>query len=95
MKIKYTKRGFGRIDFKDRYDIECSIQESSLATEDAIWFGCNSHNAQVLIPGKGWVKFDLPEESVCTTRMHLTQEQVAELLPYLQRFVETGEIDEE
>jgi len=25
--------------------------------------------------------------------MHLTQEQVKELLPYLQRFVETGEVE--
>jgi hypothetical protein len=27
-----------------------------------------------------------------TGRMHLSREQVAELLPYLQKFVDTGEI---
>jgi len=27
-----------------------------------------------------------------STRMHLNKEQVAELIPYLQRFVDTGEL---
>ena len=34
-----TDRGFLRVDFVDRYDKPCSIQESSLATERAIWLG--------------------------------------------------------
>jgi len=39
MRVKRTNRGFARADFKDRYKSECSIQNSSLATEDAIWLG--------------------------------------------------------
>lgn len=34
-----TVRGFDLITFEDRYGVNCSIQKSSLATEDAIWFG--------------------------------------------------------
>lgn len=39
MKIERTERGFQVARFKDRYDSECSIQNSSLASEDAIWLG--------------------------------------------------------
>ena len=36
-----TRRGFWRAEFKDRYGFACSLQESSLATEDAIWLGAD------------------------------------------------------
>jgi hypothetical protein len=36
-----TERGFGRGEFMDRYGVPCSIQESSLATEQCIWLGCD------------------------------------------------------
>ena len=85
-----TGRGFIRITFKDQYGIECSLQESSLATESCIWLGCNKPNPRVHLPGQGWKSIELPIESVSDTRMHLTREQVKELLPYLQQFVETG-----
>jgi hypothetical protein len=39
MEIKISPRGFKYADFKDLYGNDCSIQESSLATEDAIWLG--------------------------------------------------------
>lgn len=77
---KKTPRGFERAEFQDRYDIKCSIQDSSLATEAAIWlgpeerFGDNEH------------KVHDPQ------RMHLTQDMAAELILVLQRFVETGSI---
>lgn len=63
-----TVRGFLLGQFWDRYGELCSIQKSSLATEDAIWLGVDEH------------------------RMHLTQEQVAALLPLLQHFAETGDL---
>lgn len=66
-------RGLNRATFLDRYGVECSIQNSSLATEDAIWLG-QQHCG----------KCDDP------TRMHLTREQVAALLPALQHFVDHG-----
>jgi hypothetical protein len=34
-----TQRGFVRGEFTDHNARECSIQESSLATEEAIWIG--------------------------------------------------------
>lgn len=68
MKTEKTQRGFSIVNFTDLYGAECSLQKSSLATEDAIWLG------------------------VDTARMHLTQEQVSELLPLLQKFVNTGEL---
>jgi hypothetical protein len=68
MNIEKTEHGFDIIEFLDRYNNRCSLQKSSLATEDCIWLGVNE------------------------SRMHLTQDQVKALLPYLQRFVDTGEI---
>ena len=90
MEIKKTARGFDWIEFKDYYEVGCSLQKSSLATVDAIWLGCDMANPMVFEPGKGWVQVEMP--AIADTRMHLTREQVAELLPYLQRFVETGDI---
>lgn len=87
-----TARGFPLIEFDDQYGVQCSLQKSSLATEDAIWFGCNEANPKVLIRGQGWVPVSMPEGYVADTRMHLTRKQVSELLPHLLKFVETGEI---
>ena len=39
MDLTRTDRGFAIGSFVDRYDAVCSIQKSSLATEDAIWLG--------------------------------------------------------
>lgn len=99
-----TGRGFKLIKFKDRYDIECSLQESSLATEPAIWFGVNAPNAKIMAQHAagagiktdavtGWVDYPIPKEVLISTRMHLTQEQVQELLPVLTQFAHTGEIE--
>ena len=71
-----TERGFIRLDFEDRYKQQCSLQKSSLAGEDAIWLGVD-----VNIDGKN-----------VGERMHLTQEMVSALIPYLQHFVDTGEL---
>lgn len=95
MEIKKTttNRGFVLYMFKDRYNVECSLQESSLATEEAIWFGCDNANPRLFIPNAGWQKIELPKENVvCDTRMHLTREQVKELLPLLQKFVDDGNL---
>lgn len=73
MRETKTERGFRIVRFFDRYDFACSLQESSLATEYAIWLGVDTENDS-------------------SNRMHLTQEQVSLMLPYLQRFVETGHI---
>jgi hypothetical protein len=93
MKLGHTNRGFARIDFVDQYGVECSLQKSSLATEDCIWFGCNDANPQVLVRGEGWKPVPMPEEYNANTRMHLNREQVAEILPHLIAFVETGYLE--
>ena len=36
-----TNRGFGLIEFTDDKGEKCSIQKSSLALKQAIWFGCD------------------------------------------------------
>lgn len=99
MKIKLgsTNRGFDMIEFQDLYDNECSIQKSSLATEDAIWIGVDNPKPQILASkvfpgGTGWIPYDIPEDVFLTTRMHLTQKQVKQLLPILTVFAETGEL---
>ena len=92
-----TQRGFDVSSFTDRYGAECSIQKSSLATEEAIWFGVNNPTPMILASsvidgGTGWAKYPIHDDVTITTRMHLTRERVAALLPILQRFVDTGEI---
>ena len=77
--LKPTSRGFLRGEFADRYGEKCSIQESSLATEAAIWLGCDHET----VDDKG---------RQCGARMHLTQDLAAELIPLLQRFVDTGSL---
>jgi hypothetical protein len=42
MKAELTSRGFSRAEFIDRYRSKCSIQDSSLASEDAIWLGVDT-----------------------------------------------------
>lgn len=85
-----TNRGFDLMNFTDRSGHECSLQKSS--TEDCIRLGVNDGDPRHLIPGMGWVKIELPDDILITTRMHLTREMVKELLPYLERFAETGEL---
>lgn len=103
MDKKLTSRGFSYYNFKDVYENECSIQKSSNAIQDCIWIGCNDVGLKGFIPygiPDPWQ--DVPVERlknvfgfqyiVANNRMELNREQVAELLPILQKFVETGEI---
>lgn len=92
MSQQYTKtlRGFGIINFQDYNDIACSLQESSLGSEAAIWLGPDDASPQQLVPGTGWQPVPFPDGTSFTTRMHLTQEQVRDLLPYLKTFAEIG-----
>ena len=93
-----TGRGFARVEFRDSHGVACSIQKSSLATEDAIWIGADDLGLK-RFPGDctGWHDVDLSEifpgqDIVANTSMHLTQDQVRAILPVLFNFVETGEV---
>jgi hypothetical protein len=98
MKLEPTSRGFLRGEFKDRNGVACSLQESSSAEEACIWFGCNDIGLQRFEPGKGWSDVALEQNApdgivhIANTRMHLSQEQVAEMLPALAHFAAFGSL---
>ncbi|MDL2306607.1 hypothetical protein LJC48_01070 [Desulfovibrio sp. OttesenSCG-928-C06] len=90
-----TDRGFPLIKFRDLADTDCSLQQSSMVGEEAIWLGTHEPEArvpasQVMPGGCGWVRYPLPKEVFISTRMHLTRSQVRELLPLLERFAKHG-----
>ena len=87
-----TNRGFALYKGKDRNDKDFTLQKSSIATEDAIWLGVMDAEPKMLVPNMGWVEVPMHEGVEFNTRMHLTKEQVEELLPILKKFVETGEL---
>ncbi len=95
--------GHETLDFNDYYNVNCSIQKSSLSEKDTIWFGINEPTPQILSSDAkklgidtnlivGWIPFPLPNEVTIQTRMHLTREQVALLIPHLQHFVDFGDL---
>ena len=51
MNIEETRRGFKLGTFKDTKGVECSIQKSSLASKQAIWFGVNEVDPRILKEG--------------------------------------------
>jgi hypothetical protein len=40
----------------------------------------------------GWVPFPIPDDVSLNTRMHLHRDQIAELIPVLQRWLDTGSL---
>ena len=103
MEIERTQRGFSLLKFKDSYNNPCSLQKSSAMSDDYIWLGVDDLNPQIMALDAprfgiqttqdcGWVPYPIPKEVCMWNRMHLSREQVKELLPHLQRFVETGEL---
>jgi hypothetical protein len=97
MKIKHTERGFSYTEFTDSYGAVCSIQKSSAAAEDKIWFGAKEIGLKHFKAFEGWkdvvLTQTMEEHYVANNRMHLTRDMVRELLPTLQKFVETGDLE--
>lgn len=108
MKLTKTNRGFSLIEFKDRNNHKCTLQKSSIANEDCIWLGVDEPVIQEFYPYPRETEesyFEVTLEDLQTlkkrpqntihafSRMHLTREQVKELLPLLQKFVKTGELE--
>lgn len=105
MKIseRTTERGFRIIEFTDLYGAKSSLQASSLCEPEAVWLGVNDAEPKVMASQArsvgvstsetcGWVPYPIPSQVALNTRMHLSREQVTQLLPYLQTFVDTGEL---
>lgn len=97
MRKSSTHRGFSICEFEDFNGHKCSLQKSSLATQDAIWLGPAKAEPKILASqtsagGTGWVPYKLPDEVLLTTRMHLDRKGAAKLLIKLTRFVLTGSI---
>lgn len=101
--LKHTHRGFRYYEFEDRNGHKCTLQKSSVATENCIWLGLEDADPQCLHGDarklgvatnktSGWVKYPIPEEVSLNTRMHLTQEQAGVLAKQLAIFAETGEL---
>lgn len=44
LELKHTQRGFSRAEFTDEYGEQCSIQDSSIATEACVWLGVDHVN---------------------------------------------------
>lgn len=72
-----------------------------------LWIGCNDANPQVMAidairlgvktdKTTGWVPYDnIPDDVLMTTRMHLNRDQVRELIPILQNWLDTGYLSKE
>lgn len=83
--------------FKDLNEQECSLSVSRIETTRAVYFGVDEPEMKIrkrsLTDGSlKNVDFLPPVELKVSSRMLLTQEQVKELLPMLQKFVDTGEL---
>lgn len=98
MSIKngHTCRGFEISEFTDSYGVKGRLQKSSSAMDDYIWLGVSNAktDAQIMTSNQGWQPYDIPDAVLLHDCLHLNREQVSQLIPYLQRFVEIGELYE-
>ena len=110
LKFAVTERGFAITHFSDLNGHLCSLQRSSrIADEEggeAIWLGIDDASPKIMARDAarfgvqtrettGWVDYPFPEEVLLTTRMHLTQDRIRQLLPVLEYFAEHGELPAE
>jgi hypothetical protein len=104
MEIAKTARGFNFGSFKDINGVECSIQESSIATEVCLWLGVNDVNPQIMASDakrlgldvgeakNGWCRLPVPKEVIFSNRMHLTRHQVETLVNTMQYWLENDRL---
>ena len=103
MNFSKTDRGFGLCEFTDLYGKESSVQESSLATEAAVWVGISDAEPLIMASDAkkmglpcdqdfGWVPYYIPQEVLLHTRMHLSREGVEQLIEVLTNWLETGTV---
>ena len=102
--VNKTERGFEKLEFKDAYDISCSLQQSSAASFNALWVGVDDPNPVILVTdavrlglptfGKthGWVPYEIPNDVLLHTRMHMNEDQVRGMIAHLQSWLDTGSL---
>lgn len=66
------------MEFRDINGDACSIQESSLATKNALWLGCE-HETRHHVTGEP-----------CGARMHIDLPLAKQMVNTLQRWIERG-----
>jgi hypothetical protein len=95
LKPEKTQRGWNIRGFQDMYGSDCSIQDSSLATDDAIWFGVDDGgHFNMKTPAEQWNP-EVHGRRATGGRMHLSRGQVSALLPLLEHFVKYGMLPED
>jgi hypothetical protein len=72
----------------DSYGLDCSIEKSNFT--DCIWLGVTNPVIKKSDPKLGLFEVKLPDDCEILTR--LSRNQVNDLLPYLQHFVDTGDL---
>lgn len=102
MEITTTQRGFSRINFKDAYGEDCSLQYSS-ACDPHVWLGVTNVKPKIMVSDaerlglptynqiNGWVEYKIPADVLLSSRMHLNPEQVKELITHLQNWLDNDE----
>jgi len=68
------------MEFKDIYGAECSVQESSLASKNALWIGCDHETIHEKTGEK------------CGARMHIDLVLAKRIVATLRRWIETGRL---
>ena len=107
--IGRTSRGFEIIKFRDRYDVPCSLQMSSLADFEqpgisAVWIGTDTAQPKVMAreaaqvgvkttETTGWVDYPIPDQVSLNTRAHMDRTQVKALIDHLQAWLENGSFE--
>lgn len=92
LSTKKSGRGFSRIEFQDAHGDSGFFQISSLIGFEKILIGRQNVEVKKLIAGQGWQPYRLPNDVRVFANVYLDREQVEALLPYLQHFVETGDL---
>ena len=100
MKLFKTERGFEIVTFRDAHGEECSLQCSSAignypdAMEQPgtsfVWLGRDDVKPRRLVPNEGWQVVPLPDGVETFARMHLSREQVGELIRRLHEWLRSG-----
>ena len=99
---EYTVRGFVINYFDDDYGEKCSLQQSN-SVEPHIWLGIDNPRPIIMCTDasklgmerkatNGWQDYEIPEEVLIHTRMHLTKRQARKLALKLLKFGLFGKV---